>query len=163
MKPRLLLGVLLLSLSLLLAGCQSPSSSETVSWEPTVEPFEVDVTSLITKEQVSDIMGTAMGEGMVLDEGQSMVFLSEDSLVRADIVLSKETRENFDAILSVGYSDLMEAPNIGEIAFWSPGNADLLLYQQGYFLTVHTAHPHFNNDRLLTAARAIATIVLEKL
>ena len=79
-----------------------------------------------------------------------------------DINFLKTSREIFEDTLA-RYSDLQEAPNIGETAKWSEESGELLLYGKGMMISLHPDAPKMDTEGKLTAARHLAALILEKL
>ena len=94
-------------------------------------------------------------------------FESEDALTTADITLNEVTREVFDVQLAVireTYTDLEEAPNLADAAFWSQENKELILYGKGYMASIVVdIHGVSEDNANLLGARQLASLVLDKL
>ncbi len=153
---------------LLFTACkpaEPPASSEAGSEIQQAEANfldDVDVRTLLTVEQVADALGKPMGEAQVYENGTRLYFLSEDSTASMDINFLKTSREIFEDTLA-RYSDLQEAPNIGETAKWSEESGELLLYGKGMMISLHPDAPKMDTEGKLTAARHLAALILEKL
>lgn len=94
-------------------------------------------------------------------------FESEDALTTADVTLNEVTREVFDvqmAVIRETYTDLTEAPNLADAAFWSQENKELILYGKGHMASIVVdIHGANEENANLLGARQLASLVLDKL
>ena len=126
-----------------LAGCHQPAATSSDGGESlgliSVPPLlSVDMATLLTAQQVSDALATEVTGPQIYEEVTAH-FESEDALTTADITLNEVTREVFDVQLAVireTYTDLEEAPNLADAAFWSQENKELILYGKGYMASI---------------------------
>jgi hypothetical protein len=165
--PLIAVGLAGLLLAAGLTGCSEgkpadePSSSTltTVSVPPAID---VDIIQLLPAEQVASVLGVESVTSQIYEEGTWVNYASDDRLTTADIHLNKCDREVYDATLSL-YTDLAEAPNIGDTGSWSPSTRELLVYGQGYMIGIVTDKPEADDDNLLVASRDLAARLLEAL
>lgn len=159
-------AVIALCLLLLTAGCQrgkdssEPSGTATTGTVPSL--LDVDLSTLLTSEQVGTALGVAVGQPELLEEGTHVRYSSEDLATYAEIGMMSGTREIYDATVAY-YSDAADSANLGEVAKWSAQTSQLLVFGKGYLISVTAAKPDQSADGLLVAARQIAALILEKL
>lgn len=162
------MGCALLITVSLLAACQEqtvPPVSETSSELPTItEPTVVslDIKTLITAEEVSEIVGQTVFKGEEFDQGTTLRFtLEENPDQYVDLLLGDADRADFDAMLE-NFTDLQEAPNLGEAAWWQADQKTLLVFQGSHMISI-IAELSGRNDTILVMAREMAGKVLERL
>lgn len=153
-----------------LAGCHQLAATSSDGGESlgliSVPPLlSVDMATLLTAQQVSDALATEVTGPQIYEEVTAH-FESEDALTTADITLNEVTREVFDVQLAVireTYTDLEEAPNLADAAFWSQENKELILYGKGYMASIVVdIHGVSEDNANLLGARQLASLVLDK-
>lgn len=146
------------------AGGAEPSSSDGSSAPTTTATLppvlEVELKTLISREDVEAATGKTFGEPQLYDEDTNIHFTAEDKSV-VDVHMAEGTREDFDAI-TTAYGELTDAPNLGEAAKWSEQTGELLVYGKGYLFTVAFRDFPEGTD-LLSIGRELAAGILEKL
>ena len=98
----------------------------------------------------------------IYEDGLWVHYATEDNLTTADVHIDKCEREYVDMLLTQ-YTELQEAPNLGEAAQWSPETKELLAYGQGYMVVVVSDIPEASDDTLLVASRQMVALLLENL
>lgn len=161
------MGAVALFSSLWLSGCMKKSessvSSSEVEVEPTVPPLlNVDISTILTKDQVSSALGVTVGEPQIYDSGTSVNYSTDDAKSSAEISMMECDKNKYDETVNK-YSDAADSPNLGESAKWSPQNKQLLTYKSGYMISVTVDVEGKSGDSLLLSARQLAALVLEKL
>lgn len=145
-------------------GTDSPES-ETSSDLPTMtEPtfVSLDIKTLLTSEEVSQIVGQAVGEAEEYDQGTTLRFTSvEDTEQYVEFLLLDADRPAFEAMLE-NFTDLKEAPNLGEVAWWQAEQKTLLVFQGTHMISIIAQLPG-KDDAVLVMARELAAKALERL
>lgn len=159
----------LLTASVLLSACGSasePSPSAASSGQtstitaPTV--VSLDIKTLLTVDEVAQVIGQAVGEAEEYDEGTTLRFPVEGSLDQyVDFLLLDADQAAFDDMLT-NFSDLTEAPNLGKAAWWQAELKTLLVFQGSYMISI-IPNLDEKEDTLLIMARELASKVLERL
>ena len=156
---------------LLLGGCGdnempvSDPSSEPV-WEASL-PETLDMERVLTTEEVSTAMETAMGEPSRLDGGSCLEFRSANQETVVTLLIEEMlggSPKIYEAtIAQYPAGTLVETPNLGESAYWCSETGELLLYEDGFMVSVNVRKDGEDSERLLNAARQMAALVLERL
>jgi hypothetical protein len=135
--------------------------------QPEQSPTEmvVQMSSYLLPDEVRTAVGFSVGEPLEIADG-SVAYTSVDggSIV---YVSSKEmSRESFDSMMTEiagNGSQYIDAPNLGEKAYWIEDEVNLLVYAKGVGVDVRVEYAtHRPNDSLL-AARQLAALYLEKI
>ncbi len=156
-----------------LAGCdrQPAASSEpaddfgVISVPP---PLDVDLSSLLTLEQVSAAAGVTMQGPQILENGATVYYLSEDARTTVNIHLEKVERTVYDTQIEVMQSvatEMQAVPNLdpAEDAWWNPETKELVLYGKGYMFSVCADLADESAEDCLVASRQLTALLLEKL
>ncbi len=157
----------LLAALLVFTACKSepePSSSEDFSLPDITEPtfVSLDIATLLTAEEVSEVVGETVSGPEVYHVDASMIrFTTEDEGHHIDVMVAAATRAEFDE-MKQGYTDLTEAPNLGEIGYWSAETSTLVVYREPYMLGIVVGFPG-KSDEQLVLARQVMTLVLQRL
>lgn len=169
---RWIYGACLITGILLLGGCgqnENPTSSGVSTdpvWEAS-EPETLDIQQLLSAEEVSAAMETTMGEPLLLDNGSCLEFRSEDPAAVVDILIEEMLNNDpkiYEATIAQYPEDaLVETPNLGESAYWCAETGELLLYNDGFMVSVNVRKEGEEAERLLNAARQMAALVIERL
>lgn len=161
-----LLLTLLLMLGLMITGCRKDTGSSSSAAATTSDTLptliNVDVSKLLTVQQVGSALGVTVGEPQIYDSGTTAKYLSDDAKSSAEISLMECSRDKYNETIGY-YSDASDTPNLGETAKWSAENKQLLVYGKGYMISVTADVDGKNKDALLTSARQLAALVLDKL
>lgn len=159
-------GALVLLTSIWLSGCKknptAPVSSETDAFDTVPTLIDIDISKLLTSEQVSSALGVTVGEPQIYDSGTSAYYATEDEKSSAEISLMECDRDTFDTTVAL-YSDAADTANLGEAAKWSAQNKQLLLYGKGYMISVTADVDGKSSEALLVAARQLGALVLDQL
>ena len=163
---RMGIGLLAALAALTLSACQPGGGAESSATAPTTATapplLDVDVSTLLTPEQVGAAVGVEVGEAQVMDEGTIVHFASADAQTTAEVSLKKCERATYDETRAM-YEDAADAPNLGEAAMWSPSFQQLLVYGKGYMISVVTDIAGKDAEASLVAARQLAVLTLDKL
>ncbi len=157
----------LLAALLFFTACKSepePSSSETVSLPDITEPtfVSLDIATLLTEEEVSGAVGETVTGPEVYHVDASMIrFTTEDGAHYIDVMVADATRAEFDE-MKQGYTDLTEAPNLGDAGYWSAEASTLVVYREPYMLGIVVGFPG-KSDEQLVLARQVMTLTLPRL
>ena len=89
-----------------------------------------------------------------------MRFTAEDGQY-IDVMVADATRTDFENMIQ-GYTDLTEAPNLGESGYWSEESSTLVVYQTPYMLGAVVGFSGEADDKLVMA-REMMTLVMQKL
>ena len=155
----------------MLAGCtQKPAASS----EPEVSldvisvppPLDIDLSAMLTLEQVSSAVGVEMEGPQMLDDGTTAHYASGDALTTVDIHLDEVERAVYDTRLDSmkAVDEAMQAvPNLADDAWWSAETKELVLYGKGYMFSVLVDIAQAGSEDCLVAARQLAALLLEKL
>lgn len=145
-------------------GEESPNSEVSSDLPTMTEPtfVSLDIKTLLTSEEVSQIVGQAVGEAEEYDQGTTLRFtLTENTERYVEFLLQDADRTAFDTMLE-NFSDLKEAPNLGEAAWWQAGQKTLLVFQGSHMISIIAELPG-KDDTVLVMARELASKVLERL
>lgn len=151
------------------AGTSSASSDEYEGLVYSVPPaLDVQIASLLTAEQVSQTIGVTVGEPALYEDGTWAQYTTDDRLTSVDVHMSKVSREVYDmqtAEIKETYPGrCVDAPNLGETAFFNTETQELLTYGKGYMIGVVVSLDKAGTDNAqLLAARSLAALLLEKL
>lgn len=148
-----------------LSGCKEskqPAESQTAVAATVPALLNIDITTLLTSEQVSKALGVTVGEAQSRDSGTTAHYSSADAKSSADISMKECDRSLFDSTVAQ-YPDIADTPNIGEAAKWSAQAKQLLVYGKGYMICVTADAANKSGDALLLAARQLAVLVLDRL
>ena len=157
---------LILTLPLTACGQKEAASSAPVSFDGTesIPPLiDVDLATLLSVEEVSDAIGREAEAPEVYELGTLVQYLSLDRTIAVNIQLESCTPEVFDVTVHTLYSDLIDAPNLGDIAYWSGENRQLVLYGRGYMIGVNVDITDGREEDQLAQSRQLAGLILEKL
>ena len=124
--------------------------------------IDVQIESLISREEMEEAMSLPMGEPTVTHNGTHLYALSADGTISVQIALDKQTVEQFEQMVG-DTSSAETAPNLGQQAWWLPDKQMLLAYQGTYTLSVSISGGDYSDDDALFVARQLAVPVLEKL
>ena len=133
-------AVCLLALSLLLSGCGGPSEGEVSSSAPTTAEtapsmLSVDVTALLSAQEVGEALGVEVGEPESYESGTVAHYASADRQTTAEISLKEGERALYDTTAAL-YEDAVDSPNLGEAAVWSAQARLLLVFGEGYLIGI---------------------------
>ena len=149
-----------------LTGCGKPeegassTASTTVATAPPM--LDVDVTSLLSVQEVSDALGTTVGQPQSYESGTIAHYASADAQTVAEISLKECERGVYDETVAL-YEDAVESPNLGDAAVWSAQAKQLLAYGNGYMIGITADIAGKSGEECLTSARQMAVLLLERL
>ena len=158
-------GCLLLP-ALLFSGCgqaeEGVSSAAPTTAETAPPMLSVDITALLSAEEVGDALGVEVGQPESYESGTIAHYSSADLQTTAEISLKEGERAMYDSTVAM-VEDAVDSPNLGDAAVWSPQFQQLLVYGQGYMLGITVDIADKSADECLTAARQMAVLLLERL
>lgn len=138
----------------------------TVPWEAEA-PQMTDISDLVTSDEVSNAVGTTVGEGVLHENGSILAFSSEDYTTQVSLLVEKPEEEiaAYFAAQIAGYAGgtLTDAPNLGDEAYWCAQTNELLLRSGDYALSVYVVRPDMSAENALIAARQLAALAVERL
>ncbi len=169
MKNRVCLVALVCVLSmLLLTSCrQTPSDDTTTSTTTPTTPttaviIEQKLEEMLTAEEISQAVGTEMGKPTVSGQGTILTSIGVSSKAVLSVVVSEKPIDIFYYMLQ-GYKDLQACPNLGETAWFSPVHNQLLVYGNGFMITVELTGTSDDQNVQKLRCRQIAALLLEHL
>ncbi len=165
------LAILLAVCLLFCVGCQKPvekpDESEPPIWEPEV-PEVMDLTVLLTKEDVAEAIPTVtFGDGMLQEHDTVWLFSTADYTTQVSLMVEEPTVTSAEyIILLTGQypaGSLIEAPQLGESAYWCGESGELLVDQGKYVFALLVQCTTLDSESRLIIARSLALKVLERL
>ncbi|MBR5134522.1 MAG: hypothetical protein IKV35_02875 [Clostridia bacterium] len=158
----------------LFAGCggseeintPAPVAPTTVTSTVQTKPMiDKDFKVLITQEELSDAVGIPMQEPDVTEQNSGIRSFSEESdQSRVMVDIAKADKTVFENRVLPGYTDLVACPNLGESAWFSAKYNHLLVYSDGYMMTVDLVIQGYDDaSENMLRCRQIASIILERL
>lgn len=168
MVRRVALALALLMVLGALTGCgdKGGESSDTQTSETyyTAPPLlDFDISGLITRDEVGEIVGREMDEAMVLEDNTILQYYAADQSASVRIAFEKLTRQEFDEKAALMIPNAADAPNLGEAAKWEAESRSLMVYGCGHMIEISTDIDEEAADGQLTKARSIAALLLERL
>ncbi len=135
----------------------------TVTTVPTLAPIiEKDLAKMITAEEISYAIGASMTEPSVSGQGTVLTSVGVESTITLNVEVSEKPREIFDQVL-LGYPIADPCPNLGETAWYSSIYHHLLVYNQGYMMTVELFGYEGSAEGEMLACRQISALIFEHL
>ena len=149
-----------------LFGCAPEKPQEETGWQPSATVPQVKE-SLLTAQEVSEAVGTAVGEGVLQEGGTVLCFTSADYRTTVSLLTEQPqagAKEYLQAIVAQ-YPEgaLQQAPNLGEEAYWSAETGELLVRNGVFVVSVNVTAQDLDAEAALIAARQLAALVLERL
>lgn len=141
-------------------GASSAVESTALATAPPI--LDLDISRLVTSEQVGNALGIAVGEAQLADENTTARYYSSDSMSYLEISIMKCSKEEYDQTVAL-YSNAADTLNLGNAAKWSAESKQLLVYNGEYMIGIIAYITDKSNDDLLLSARQVAALVLEKL
>lgn len=170
MKRFLSLTLVITGIVFLLAACQDKTISESSDQSDEDSPvvsvgpvIEVELDKLLTAAEVTEIIGSAVGEPQLFEDGIWVRFSSEDYTVNVDINMQQASQDLFDTTISMNYPDAADDPETGENCKWSAENGELLQLAKGYMIGVRVEIPKAKEDALHIACRRLMALVTSRL
>lgn len=163
--------LLVACLLLCCVGCQKPAEKpledEKPIWEPEV-PEVMDLAVLLTKEDVSAAIPTVtFGDGMLQEHDTVWLFSTEDYTTQIALMVEEPTVTSAEYLILVtgGYpaGSLIEAPQLGEGAYWCGESGELLVDTGKYVFSLSVNCTTLDAESRLIIARSLALKVLERL
>ncbi len=164
------IGVVLLVLAILLAGC---NSADPVTEQPqkTTRPtlvappaLSVELKDLLTLEEVGDAIGCTVSEPMMWEHDTWAVYKAADpsDTTELRISMAEETRGWFDQQMSL-IPEKLEVPHLGEVSWLDPANNALMTYESGVVFSVELRYAEeTDTDKLLMATRHLTALLLDR-
>ncbi len=151
---------------LLLCGCDV-TLQEVSEPEPTrtaLVLLDVDISTLLTKEEMEEALEVNLREPQVSNEGRTLFAISEGGKVSVSISAERSTLDGFhNALPKVEGEDLQEAPNLGKEAWWLSSGSTLFLYSGAYMVSVNVSDRTVDEETVLLSARQIAMLLCDRL
>lgn len=143
-------------------GKTNPDASSTVETAPPL--LSVDLSKLLTTEQIADAIGTAVGEPQMYEDKTWAHYTGTDSPnTTVDISLDENTREVFDARAAL-YANHTAVPQLGEVSWWDKTSGELLTYGNGYIVSVRVGFAdQADEDMQQMATRHLTALLLDAL
>jgi len=139
------------------------TSTTTATTVPTLaQLIEKDLSDMVTAEQLSAALGTPMSEPSVSSQGETLTSVGTEATVTLNVEVSEKPREIFDQVL-LSYPIAVPCPNLGETAWYSSIYHHLLVYDQGYMVTVEVFGLDKDEEGEMLSCRQIAALLLEGL
>ena len=163
-----LVAVLGLLLSLCLCACTDTGGDEqsTVATSRTTRTtrrvIDVQIESLITHDQLEELLSVPMQKPQVTHNGTHLFALSENGLLSVQIALDTQTAEQFEKLVG-DTSEAESARNLGQQAWWLPQKRMLLVYEGNYTLSVSLAFEEYSDDDAFFVSRQLAVQILDRL
>ncbi len=130
---KLLAALLALCLPLTaLVGCgkdKEPDYSALIE-----EPLDVSLEDCLDAATVNQVLGYNMELLGVYEDGTQMLF-TNDMGEQVMVQMVNESRQGFDDMLA-DMESLEAQPDLGEVAYWHGGTAQLMTYADGYAVSV---------------------------
>ncbi len=163
------IGALCMILIVSFAACRNTPSDtdQTTTTTPTTPTTAVIIDEkledMLTAEEISDAVGTEMGAPTVSGQGTILTSIGVNSKTVLNVEVSERPIEIFYDMLK-GYPDLQACPNLGETAWFSPVHNQLLVYGNGFMITVElTGTDDADQNIQKLRCRQIAALLLEHL
>lgn len=128
----------------------------------TVAIIEEQLEDMLTQGEISEIVGVSMNAPTVTGQGTVLTSVGTDSMAVLNVEVSEKPRDIFDSML-VNYSMLKACPNLGDVAWYSAAYKQLLVYGEGFMITVELIGTDDDDDMLMLRCRGIAAELLEEL
>lgn len=157
------IGILLLLCALLsFAACANTSQPIEDAEEEIKEPL--NLSTLLTREQVEEATGIAVGEAEAVTDG-SAAYFSADGAQAVYISSMEMSAEKFDEMRETlsASAAVIDAPNLAEKAFWYEEQYVLTVYENGRALEIRVEYAPANANTALLASRQLAVLLLEKM
>ena len=153
-------------LCLLCTACAAPASDNgsdpnTSSTPPTELLINADVTKVLTAQQVSDALGVAVTASDALEYGTQLRFSNQDGSIFVDLTMAEGTLADLQQLCSG--DGFIAAPNLPREAYWYEQGRELLVWYDGYWLSISVTVPDTAADELLVCARALARTAIENI
>ena len=139
----------------------SPESSYDIPVISAPPVLEVELDKLLTAAQVSESVGTQMGEPQIFEDGTWVRYSSEDYKTTVDINMQDATQELFDTYIEMNYPDAEDDPEMGETSKWSAGSQELVTLAKGYMIGIRVSIPDAKETRLQQSARELMNALIE--
>ncbi|MBE6756958.1 MAG: hypothetical protein E7552_00200 [Ruminococcaceae bacterium] len=152
-------------------GCQRqaepPEVEEKPIWEPEV-PKTMDLTALLTREEVEKAFpNVTFGEGQLQEHDTLWLFSTEDYTTQVSLMVKEPavTAAEYILVLAGQYpaGSLIEAPQLGESAYWCGDSGELLVAEGKYVISLSVQCTTLDAESRLIIARSLVLNVLERL
>ena len=153
-------------------GCQkqtteTPPVDEKPIWEPEV-PEVIDLTVLLTKDDVAEAVPTVtFSDGMLQEHDTVWLFSTADYTTQIALMAEEPTIAAVDYLSALceqyPAGSLIEAPQLGESAYWCGDSGELLVAQGKYVVSLSVQCTTLDAESRLIIARGLVLKVLERL
>lgn len=166
---RIWLWILAAVLTVGLCGCaggaEKPQDDQP-QWEPSI-PQVRDLTALLSAAEVSEAVGTPVGNGVLQSDGSALCFATEDYSVQVTLLLEEPVvgaAAYMDALCTqFADGELTDAPNLGDRAFWCAPSGELFVCSGKWVMSMNVVSDAMPDEARLLAARQMAALVVERL
>lgn len=160
-----LLAAMLLCLTACGGGEPAPEAPATTqaTTPTTVAIIEEKLEDMLTVEEISAAVGVPMGKPAVSGQGTVLTSIGTETMTVLSVEVSEKPKDIFMAVLQ-GYPDLQPCPNLGETAWFSPVYNQLLVYGNGFMITIELTGTNDSDQNVqMLRCRQIAALLLEHL
>lgn len=146
-------------------GVKLPEVSEAETTRTTLKLLNVDIASLITREELEQNFGETLRDPQVSNEGRTLLAFSEDGTESVSInVEEKRTIDQFrEALPKVDAGELEALPNLAEEAWWMPAGHTAFLFCRGYTVSITVSSDDWDDEEMMMTARQIASCLCNRL
>lgn len=152
----------------LLTGCNGvklPEVSEPETTRTTLKLLNVDILSLITKEELDQNFGETLRDPQVSNEGRTLLAFSEDGTESISINIEENrTIDQFrEALPKVEGEELEALPNLADEAWWLASGDTAFLFARGYTVSITISADDWSDEDVMVTARQIASCLCNRL
>ena len=126
------------------------------------ELLAIPLDETFSLEEMSGILGVTVTGCSSFDSGTAVAYQDEGGIAVAIVSVMKTAKDAFDEAVNDYGDDARATPNLGQAAYWASAG-ELLVYDDGYAVSVRVMLPDAREDNLLSASRQIAALLLERL
>ncbi len=160
--------VICLSLMVLFVSCKpsAPAQEDTVTPQttrPTAAVIDEKLDEMLTAKEISDAVGVEMGAPTVSGQGTILTSVGVDTKTALNVIVAERPIEAFYGMMQ-NYTALQPCPNLGETAWFDAVHNQLLVYGNGFMITVELTGVD-DSDQIdqMIRCRQIAALLLEHL
>ncbi len=160
------LAVLTVAMIVSLCGCkvELPEVSEPKTTRTALVLLDVDISTLLSKEEMEQALGVTLRDPQISNEGRTLFALSAEGGESLSISVEERTFDQFrNGLPKVAEDELQAAPNLADEAWWLSSGRTLFLYYHGYTVSVAISSPYWEEESTLIAARQVASLLCKRL
>lgn len=155
--------VTLFSVSCTTQEPQENATSTSTTTPTTAVVIDEKLGEMLTAEEISQALGVTMGAPTVSGQGTILTSIGTDTKTVLNVVVSERPIDIFYMMLQ-GYPDIQPCPNLGETAWFSAVHNQLLVYGNGFMITVELTGTDDSDQNIQKLrCRQIAALLLEHL